>query len=124
MKSQRPWTHVLDRRDLDSAGVYQVPLGCVLKRTHSESGMDVHYQGQTILKKHLFGGPSDAQYFTQEYLESLANGGEFRTVFSGPHPVYTVYTLKKKDSWEARMVDEFYDLAEIASVLITQIIYF
>ena len=63
---------VLDRRDLDSAGVYQVPLGCVLKRTHSESGMDVHYQGQTILKKHLSGGPSDAQYFTQEYLESLA----------------------------------------------------
>jgi hypothetical protein len=102
----RPVTIVIEPGD-------PIPPDVVVKRTHSECGNDVYLPGEFpgwLALQGLY-APPQATYFTQTYIPTLISHGEFRTVFCGPEPIYTIHTRKnEKEVFDVSLVTSWHSL--------------
>jgi hypothetical protein len=99
-----------------------IPKSTVVKRSHSDCGEHVLMPEDDGRNWHSFSQypkiPGSV-WFAQSHISTLRKHGEWRVIIIGGQPVYTVHTKynEAKSTWSWEVVDSFYSLEEILSVI-------
>jgi hypothetical protein len=93
------------------------PQGWLIKREHSDTARHVIFprNAKSIAKYDRSG---DYRWFAQEMVPFLRQWGEFRVIFVGKIPIYTIITTPLKNgSWTWNRYDQPYSLDTLRWVI-------
>ncbi|KAH8806679.1 hypothetical protein DL96DRAFT_629094 [Flagelloscypha sp. PMI_526] len=99
-----------------------IPNNKVIKRTHSECGVDVHMPGHGLSWGAGMPTPFGSRWFAQDYVQFLKNWGEYRSIIIEGKVLYTVHTSKFGDgdddseAWSGCLVDTWPTLKELSAL--------